>query len=83
MEIFYSFWFWIALIAVFGIAAGVITNAVDKSSKTNIRVAELQAGADYKAVADEAAAANTRVTAQLSAIEARLAAIEKSLNDIP
>lgn len=83
MEIFYSFWFWIALIAVFGIAAGVIANAIDKSSKTKIRVAEIQAGAAYKAVADEAAASNARVAAQLAAVEARLAAIEKSLNDIP
>jgi hypothetical protein len=83
MEFFQSFWFWIALIAVAGIIGAAVTNAVDKSSKTKIRVAELQAGGDYKKVADDAAALNAEVVERLSALDARLASVEKTLTDIP
>lgn len=83
MEIYQSFWFWIALVAVFGIIGAAVTNAVDKSNKTKIRVAELQAGGDYKKVADDAAALNAQVVDRLSALENRLASVEKTLTDIP
>lgn len=83
MEIYQSFWFWIVIIAVAGIIGAAVTNAVDKSSKTRIRVAELQSGGDYKTVADAASALNAQVLDRLTAVESRLASIEKTLGDIP
>lgn len=83
MEIYQSIWFWFALIAIFGMITATVTNSVDKSNKTRIRVAELQAGGDYKKVADDAAALNSQVAERLAALDTRLASIEKTLTDIP
>ncbi|MBN9149993.1 MAG: hypothetical protein KF692_06145 [Cryobacterium sp.] len=83
MEIFYNFWFWIAVVAVVGITAGVITNAVNKSAETRKYVADAQSGGNYKKVAEDFAALNTTVIARLDAVESRLAAIEKTLTEIP
>jgi hypothetical protein len=83
MEFFNTIWFWIALIAICGMIFAAVTNAVDNSNKTRIRVAELQAGGDYKKVADESSTLNAQVIDRLSAPENRLASVEKTLTDIP
>ena len=83
MEIFYSLWFWITIIAVVGIIAGVITNYVNKTSETRKYVADAQSGGNHKKIADDAAALNAKVIAKLDALDSRLAAIEKTLTDIP
>lgn len=83
MEIFWSLWFWIGTVAVVGIIAGVITNGINKSSETRKYVADAQSGGNYKKLADDAAALNTKVVARLEAVETRLAAIEKTLTEIP
>ncbi len=83
MEIFYSFWFWLAVVAVVGITAGVITNAVNKSAETRKYVADAESGGNYKKVAEESLALNAAVVARLDAVETRLAAIEKTLTEIP
>lgn len=83
MEIFYSLWFWIGAVAVIGIIAGVITNAVNKSAETRKYIADAESGGNYKKVAEDSAAVSAKVVSRLDAIEARLAAIEKTLNEIP
>ncbi len=83
MEIFYSLWFWIGGVAVIGIIAGVITNAVNKSAETRKYIADAESGGNYKKVAEDSAAVSAKVVSRLDAIEARLAAIEKTLNEIP
>ena len=81
--IFYSLWFWIALIAVVAIIAAVITNAVNKSNETKRYVADAAHGGSYKKLAEDSAATSTQILARLAAVEERLASIEKMLTDIP
>ena len=83
MEIFYSLWFWIGVVAVVGIIAGVITNAVNKSAETRKYVADAESGGNHKKLAEDAAALNAKVIARLDAIDARLETVEKTLTDIP
>ncbi|MBH0023741.1 hypothetical protein [Salinibacterium sp. SWN248] len=83
MEIFYSLWFWIAIIAVTGIIAGVITNAVNKRAETAKYVADAHAGGDYRALAEQTLEANQVLIQRLDAVEQRLAGVEKTLTDIP
>ncbi|MBH0098711.1 hypothetical protein I6E68_06105 [Salinibacterium sp. NSLL150] len=83
MEIFYSLWFWIAIIAVTGIIAGVITNAVNKKAETAKYVSDAQAGGDYRTLAEQTLEANQVLIQRLDAIEQRLAGVEKTLTDIP
>lgn len=83
MEIFYSLWFWIGVIAVTGIIAGVITNAVNKSAEARKYIADAESGGNYKKLAEDSVALNTKVIARLDKVESRLAAIEKTLNEIP
>lgn len=83
MELFFSLWFWIGVIAVVGITAGVITNAVNKSAETRKYVADAESGGTHKKLAEDAAALNAKVIERLDAMETRLASIEKTLTDIP
>lgn len=83
MEVFYNIWFWIGVIAVTGIIAGVITNAVNRNAETRKYVADAESGGNYKKLAEDAVATNAKVVARLDAVEARLAAIESTLNEIP
>ncbi|MBH0129421.1 hypothetical protein [Salinibacterium sp. NK8237] len=83
MEIFYTLWFWIAIIAVTGIIAGVITNAVNKKAEAAKYVADAQAGGDYRALAEQTLEANQMLIQRLDAVEQRLAGVEKTLTDIP
>jgi len=83
MDFLNNFWFWVALIAIMGMITAAISNAVDKSNKTKVKVAELQAGGDYRRLHEEAASLNAQVIDRLSAVEAKLAAVEKTLTDIP
>lgn len=83
MEIFYSLWFWLGVVAIVGIIAGVITNSVNKTAETRKYVADAQSGGNHKKLAEDAAALNTKVIARLDALDSRLAAIEKTLTDIP
>lgn len=81
--LFYSLWFWIGLIAVVAIIAGVITNVVNKGNETRRYVADAAQGGSYKKLAEESAATNTEILSRLAAVEARLGSIEKTLTDIP
>jgi ABC-type Na+ efflux pump permease subunit len=83
MELFFSLWFWIGVIAVTGIIAGVITNAVNKKSETAKHVADSQAGGDYRALAEQSLEASRALLERISAVEQRLASVEKTLTDIP
>lgn len=81
--LFYSFWPWLALIAVVGIISATIGNAVDKSNKTKRYVADAANGGNYKKLAEESAGVNAKLLTRLDAVESRLAVIEKTLTDIP
>ena len=80
---FYSLWFWIGLVAVVAIIAGVITNAVNKGNETKRYVADAANGGSYKTLAEESAATNSELLSKLRSVEARLDSIEKTLTDIP
>ncbi|MBU1587095.1 MAG: hypothetical protein KKH51_04015 [Actinobacteria bacterium] len=80
---FYSLWFWLGLVAIVAIVAGVITNAVNKGNETKRYVADAANGGDYKKLAEGAAATNTELLARLGAVEQRLGSIEKTLTEIP
>lgn len=80
---FLSLWFWLGVVAVFAIVAGVITNAVNKNNETRRYVADSANGGNYKQLADDSAAVNAKLLARLDAMEARLGSIEKTLTDIP
>jgi len=80
---FYSLWFWLGLVAIIAIVAGVITNAVNKGNETRRYVADAANGGDYKKLAEGAAATNAELLARLGAVEQRLGSIEKTLTDIP
>ncbi|GAA2958460.1 hypothetical protein [Microbacterium schleiferi] len=78
MEYFaYSFWFWIAIIVVAGIAAGVITNLVNKSNETKRYLADRQARGGAATATDQ------EVLSRLESIEQRLASIETHLKQSP
>lgn len=83
MEIFWNIFFWIALIAVTGIIASVITNSVNKKAETQKYVADAQNGGNYKTLVEESSETNTALITRLTEIEKRLASIEKTLTDIP
>jgi len=80
---FYSLWFWLGLVAVVAIIAGVITNAVNKGNETKRYVADAANGGDYRALAEQGAAVNAELLERLGAVEQRLASIEKTLTEIP
>lgn len=77
------FWIAVVVVAVAGIVAGVITNAVNKSSDAKKHLADSQAGLEFRTLAEEAVAANHALADRLAEIESRLGAIEKTLTDIP
>jgi ABC-type protease/lipase transport system fused ATPase/permease subunit len=81
--VFYSLWFWIALIAVVAIIAAVVTNAVNKSNETRRYVADAAHGGSYKKLAEDSATTNAEILSRLAAVEQRLGSIEKTLTDIP
>ena len=80
---FYNLWFWLALVAVIAIIAGVVTNAVNKGNETKRYVADAAQGGSYKKLAEDTAAVNSQLLARLDAVEGRLGSIEKTLTDIP
>jgi ABC-type protease/lipase transport system fused ATPase/permease subunit len=79
----YSLWFWIGLVAVIAIVAGVVTNAVNKGNETKRYVADAANGGSYKKLAEDTAAVNAELLTRLGAVEQRLGSIEKTLTDIP
>lgn len=83
MEIFYSLWFWLGIVAVVGIIAGVITNAVNKSAETRKYIADSPSAGEHKKLVEDAVALNAKVVERLDAMDSRLSAIEKTLTDIP
>ena len=83
MELAYSLWFWLGIVAITGIIAGVITNAVNKKAETAKYVADAQAGGDYRTLAERSLEANNALIRRLDAVELRLTGIEKTLTDIP
>ncbi|WP_010203190.1 hypothetical protein [Salinibacterium sp. PAMC 21357] len=83
MEIFYSLWFWIGIIAVVGIIAGVVIHALDKKAEMAKHLADTQAGGDYRALAEQTLEANQALIQRLDVLDGRLAAVEKTLTDIP
>lgn len=83
MEIFYSLWFWIGIIAVVGIIAGVVIHALDKKAEMAKHLADTQAGGDYRALAEQTLQANQALIQRLDVLDGRLAAVEKTLTDIP
>lgn len=78
-----SLWFWIGVIAVVAILAGAVNHFVTTSNKTRRYVADAANGGDYKKLAEEGAAVQRQLLARLDALDARLAAVEKTLTDIP
>lgn len=68
MEIFWNPLFWIGIIAIVAIVAYTILRL---------------RGGDYRKLAERSDATHTQVLARLTEVEARLAAIEKTLTDIP
>ena len=80
---FYNLWFWLALVAVVAIVAGVVTNAVNKGNETKRYVADAANGGSYKKLAEDTAAVNSELLARVGAVEQHLGSIEKILTDLP
>ena len=78
-----SLWFWIGVVAVVAIIAGAVNHAVSTSNKTKRYVADAANGGPYKQLAEETAVVNRRLVQQLDELAGRIAAIEKTLTDIP
>jgi flagellar biosynthesis/type III secretory pathway M-ring protein FliF/YscJ len=83
MSIWWNIFFWLALVAVAGIIAWTIVRVVTRNGEVRKYVADAQNGGDYKVLAEQGAATNSQVLERLGTIEAKLAAIEKTLTEIP
>lgn len=83
MSIFWNIFFWLALVAIVGIAAAVILKVVNTNAEMRKYLADAQHGGNYKAIAEASATTNAAVLARLTEVESRLGAIEKTLTDIP
>ena len=83
MSIFWNIFFWLALVAIAGMIAWTVVRVVNKNAETRKYLADAQNGGNYKALAEQSEGTNGRVLESLATIDARLAAIEKTLTDIP
>lgn len=83
MEIFWNIFFWIAIIAITGIIASVVTNSVNKKAEAQKYIADAQNDGNYKTLVEEATETSTTLLTRLTEVEKRLASIEKTLTDIP
>lgn len=83
MEITWNLFFWITIISVVAIVAGVVTTVVKKNAETRRYEADARDGGNYKALVEESARVNSALLARLTDVENRLATIEKTLTDIP
>lgn len=79
----WNIFFWIAIIAVAGIIAWTVVRVITKNAETRKYLADAQHGGNYKALAEQSEVSSGQVAERLAAIEARLAAIEKTLTEIP
>lgn len=83
MEIFWNIFFWISLVAIVGIIAGVTVNVVNRKAQSREYIADASNGGDYKILAKRSEATNLEVVEKLRKVEERLAAIEQTLTEIP
>ncbi len=81
--VFASLWFWLGAVAVVAIIGGVISRALHGANETRRHVADAANGGAYKQLAEDQAELNRRVLDRLDALDGRLAAVEKTLTDIP
>ena len=81
--VFGSIWFWFGSVAVVAIVGGIVSSYLTNQQKTKRALAVAASGGDYKKFAEESAAVQRQLLARLDAIDGRLAAVEKTLTDIP
>ncbi|HEY0258283.1 MAG TPA: hypothetical protein VGC18_00395 [Lacisediminihabitans sp.] len=83
MQFLSSPFVWLAIVVIVAILANTVRRVVGKSLETRRYVADAGQGGHYKALAEEATALNRHVAVQLDDLNARLAAIEKAIADLP
>lgn len=83
MPIYWNLFFWLALVAIVGIIAGVTINVVNRKAQSREYIADASNGGDYKSLAARSEATNLDILAKLENVEKRLDAIERTLTEIP
>ncbi len=83
MTIFWNIFFWLALVAIVSLVSWTTVQVVSKNAETRKYIADAQNGGDYKALAEQSEVTNGRVLESLGSVNVRLAAIEKTLTEIP
>ncbi len=83
MEIFWNIFFWISLVAIVGIIAGVIIKVATRMAESREYIADANNGGKYKELAERNDSTNVDILAKLGKVEQRLDAIEKTLTEIP
>ena len=81
--VFGSMWFWFGAVAVVAIVGGVVSSYLTNQQKTKRALAVAAQGGDYRKFAEENAELQRRLLERLDALDSRLAAVEKTLTDIP
>ena len=72
-----------AWIAIVGIIAGVTSSVVAAALRSREKQTELAEAADLRALVEQSTASNQAVLDGLALLDIRLAAIERTLTDIP
>jgi len=74
---------WFAWIAIVAIVCGVTVEIVKLALRSREKRAELSGGSELRGILEQSNASNQRVAEKLDGLETRLAAMEKTLTDIP
>ncbi|TFD27558.1 hypothetical protein [Cryobacterium cryoconiti] len=74
---------WFAWIAIVGIIAGVTSSIVAAVLRSREKQAEFAGAADLHGLVEQGTASNQAVLDRLDLLDIRLAAIERTLTDIP
>ncbi len=83
MSISWNIFFWISVIAVVAIISWVIVQVVNRNAQTREYIADSNNGGHYKELAERGDDTNAELLEKLSTVNRRLAAIERTLTDIP
>jgi type II secretory pathway pseudopilin PulG len=74
---------WLACIAIIGIIAGVTLEIVRASLRSREKQAEAAGLDDLRSALEQSTMSNRLVAGSLDSLETRVAALEKTLTDIP
>ena len=74
---------WFAWIVIVAIVCGVTVEIVKLALRSREKRAEFSGGSELRGILEQSNASNQRVAEKLDGLETRLAAMEKTLTDIP